>query len=226
MPTCFPACSSSGCSRAAGPTGGIVERPSDGGQVNRIAFIQCVGSRDAARGNGYCSSICCMSATKEAMVALEHAHGRKLEVSIFCMDVRAFGKEFDSYVNRARDEHGVEVHPRHPLADCRDARQPDAAHPLLRPGRRRTAARFRPGGAQRGAAALLRRQGNGRAPGRGTERVRFQPDRTALSAGHFPAGYLRRRGVPGTQGHPRIGGPGLRRRRLRHGPARRHPAAP
>ena len=48
-----------------------------------------------------------MSATKEAMVALEHAHGQELEVSIFCMDVRAFGKEFDSYVNRARDEHGV-----------------------------------------------------------------------------------------------------------------------
>jgi heterodisulfide reductase subunit A-like polyferredoxin len=92
---------------AAGPTGGHVERPSDGGEVKKIAFIQCVGSRDAARGNGYCSSICCMSATKEAMVALEHAHGQKLDVSIFCMDVRAFGKEFDNYVNRARDEHGV-----------------------------------------------------------------------------------------------------------------------
>jgi heterodisulfide reductase subunit A-like polyferredoxin len=92
---------------AAGPTGGVVERPSDGGDVEKIAFIQCVGSRDAARGAGYCSSICCMSATKEAMVALEHAHGRKLEISIFCMDVRAFGKEFDGYVNRARDEHGV-----------------------------------------------------------------------------------------------------------------------
>lgn len=96
---------------AAGPTGGRVERPSDGGEVRRIAFVQCVGSRDAARGANYCSSICCMSATKEAMVALEHvqghAQGRKLEVSIFCMDVRAFGKEFDGYVNRARDEHGV-----------------------------------------------------------------------------------------------------------------------
>ncbi len=92
---------------AAGPTGGHVQRPSDGGEVERIAFIQCVGSRDAARGNGYCSSICCMSATKEAMVALEHAHGKELDVSIFCMDVRAFGKEFDGYVNRARDEHGV-----------------------------------------------------------------------------------------------------------------------
>jgi heterodisulfide reductase subunit A-like polyferredoxin len=92
---------------AAGPTGGHVQRPSDGGEVKKIAFIQCVGSRDAARGNGYCSSICCMSATKEAMVALEHAHGQQLDVSIFCMDVRAFGKEFDNYVNRARDENGV-----------------------------------------------------------------------------------------------------------------------
>jgi heterodisulfide reductase subunit A-like polyferredoxin len=92
---------------AAGPTGGHVQRPSDGGEVKKIAFIQCVGSRDAARGNGYCSSICCMSATKEALVALEHAHGQQLDVSIFCMDVRAFGKEFDSYVNRARDENGV-----------------------------------------------------------------------------------------------------------------------
>jgi heterodisulfide reductase subunit A-like polyferredoxin len=92
---------------AAGPTGGHIQRPSDGGEVKKIAFIQCVGSRDAARGNGYCSSICCMSATKEAMVALEHAHGQQLDVSIFCMDVRAFGKEFDSYVNRARDENGV-----------------------------------------------------------------------------------------------------------------------
>ncbi len=92
---------------AAGPTAGHVERPSDGGEVEHIAFIQCVGSRDTARGNGYCSSICCMSATKEAMVALEHARGKHLDVSIFCMDVRAFGKEFDSYVNRARDENGV-----------------------------------------------------------------------------------------------------------------------
>ncbi|HEY5529358.1 MAG TPA: FAD-dependent oxidoreductase, partial [Thermoleophilia bacterium] len=92
---------------AAGPTAGHVQRPSDRGEVERLAFIQCVGSRDTARGNGYCSSICCMSATKEAMVALEHARGQQLEVSIFCMDVRAFGKEFDSYVNRARDEHGV-----------------------------------------------------------------------------------------------------------------------
>lgn len=90
---------------AAGPTGGHIERPSDGGAVKKIAFVQCVGSRDAARGAGYCSSICCMSATKEAMVAIEHQKG--LDISIFCMDIRAFGKEFDNYVNRAREENGV-----------------------------------------------------------------------------------------------------------------------
>jgi heterodisulfide reductase subunit A-like polyferredoxin len=90
---------------ASGPTEGKLVRPADGGPVKKIAFIQCVGSRDSARGNGYCSSICCMSATKEAMVALEHAHG--LDISIFCMDVRAFGKEFDNYVQRAEREHGV-----------------------------------------------------------------------------------------------------------------------
>ncbi len=90
---------------ASGPTEGTVQRPSDGQPVKRIAFIQCVGSRDRARGNGYCSAICCMSATKEALVALEHTPD--LEVDIFCMDIRAFGKEFDRYVDRARDEYGV-----------------------------------------------------------------------------------------------------------------------
>jgi heterodisulfide reductase subunit A-like polyferredoxin len=90
---------------ASGPTEGKVQRPSDGGPVRRIAFIQCVGSRDSARGNGYCSSICCMSATKEALVAIEHVPDA--EIAIFCIDVRAFGKEFDRYVDRARAEHGV-----------------------------------------------------------------------------------------------------------------------
>ena len=90
---------------ASGPTEGKVLRPSDGAVAKRICFIQCVGSRDPARGNPYCSSICCMSATKEAVVAMDHADG--LEVTIFCMDVRAFGKEFDAYVERAKADQGV-----------------------------------------------------------------------------------------------------------------------
>ena len=91
---------------AAGPTGGHVIRLSDNREIKKLAFIQCVGSRDPARGLNYCSSICCMSATKEAMVALEHVRG--LEATIFCMDIRAFGKEFDAYVNRARNENNVQ----------------------------------------------------------------------------------------------------------------------
>jgi heterodisulfide reductase subunit A-like polyferredoxin len=91
---------------AGGPTGGRVQRPSDGSPAKKIAFIQCVGSRNSERGNGYCSSICCMSAAKEAMTALEHTKNRP-EVSIFCSDVCASGKEFDKYISRARDEFGV-----------------------------------------------------------------------------------------------------------------------
>jgi heterodisulfide reductase subunit A-like polyferredoxin len=90
---------------ASGPTEGELIRPSGNGPVRRVAFIQCVGSRDSACGNGYCSAVCCMSATKEALVALEH--DPNLEIAIFCIDVRAFGKEFDRYVSRAQDEHGV-----------------------------------------------------------------------------------------------------------------------
>ena len=92
---------------ATGPTGGSLQRPSDGSAVKRIAFLQCVGSRDPVRGNAYCSSVCCMAAVKEAIVASEHNQGEPLDISIFCSDVRAAGKEFDSYIHRAGDEYGV-----------------------------------------------------------------------------------------------------------------------
>jgi heterodisulfide reductase subunit A-like polyferredoxin len=91
---------------AGGPTGGKVQRLSDGGAARKIAFIQCVGSRNAERGNDSCSSVCCMSAAKEAMAAMEHAKN-KPEVSIFCTDLCASGKEFDKYMSRARDEFGI-----------------------------------------------------------------------------------------------------------------------
>jgi heterodisulfide reductase subunit A-like polyferredoxin len=91
---------------AGGPTGGRVQRPSDGGPAKRIAFVQCIGSRNAERGNGCCSSICCMSAVKEAMAAMEHAND-KPDVSIFCTDMCASGKESDKYINRARNKFGI-----------------------------------------------------------------------------------------------------------------------
>jgi len=84
----------------SGPYEGKVLRPSDKLAPKRIAFIQCVGSRDTERD--YCSSICCMYATKEAIIAKEHA-GEDLECHIFFMDLRAFGKGFDAYYERAKE---------------------------------------------------------------------------------------------------------------------------
>ncbi len=89
---------------ATGPTEGHVIRPSDGQPPKKIAFLQCVGSRDE-NANEYCSSVCCMYAIKEAIIAQEHSPG--LEAHIFFMDIRAFGKEFDDYYIRAEHEHGI-----------------------------------------------------------------------------------------------------------------------
>jgi heterodisulfide reductase subunit A len=91
---------------ASGPYGGIVLRPSDGEIPRKIAFIQCVGSRDAQIGNNYCSAACCMYGIKEAIIAKEHVP-TKLDCTIFYMDIRAYGKEFDAYYNRAKEEYGI-----------------------------------------------------------------------------------------------------------------------
>ncbi len=90
---------------ASGPFGGVVQRPSDGAHPHKVAWIQCVGSRDPRCGQGYCSSVCCMYATKEAIIAREH--DTNIQPTIFYMDIRAFGKGFDAYVDRAEAEQGV-----------------------------------------------------------------------------------------------------------------------
>ena len=89
---------------AGGPTKGAVRRLSDGKAPTKIAWLQCVGSRDLNRcDNEYCSSVCCMYALKEAMMAREHVHG-DFEASIFFMDMRTYGKDFEKYYERARAE--------------------------------------------------------------------------------------------------------------------------
>jgi heterodisulfide reductase subunit A len=85
---------------ASGPYSGRILRPFDKREPKRIAFIQCVGSRDADRD--YCSSVCCMYATKEAIIAKEHI-GEELQCDIFFMDLRAFGKGFEQYYWRAKE---------------------------------------------------------------------------------------------------------------------------
>ncbi len=92
---------------ASGPYFGHLMRPLDREEPKKIAWLQCVGSRDANRtGNGYCSSVCCMYAVKEAMIAKEHVHG-DLDCAVFNMDMRTFGKDYEHYYNRARDKDGV-----------------------------------------------------------------------------------------------------------------------
>ncbi len=87
----------------SGPTEGIVLRPSDNQFPKKIAWLQCVGSRD--KEHPYCSSICCMYATKEALLAKQRVPG--VECEIFMMDERAFSKEYNAYYERARDQFGV-----------------------------------------------------------------------------------------------------------------------
>jgi heterodisulfide reductase subunit A len=90
---------------ASGPYGGMILRSSEGDIPRKVAFIQCVGSRDVTCGNDYCSSVCCMYATKEAVIAKEHMN--QIEPTIFYMDMRAYGKDFDKYIDRAKNEYGV-----------------------------------------------------------------------------------------------------------------------
>ena len=98
---------------ASGPTQGHVQRPSDGQSPKRIAFLQCVGSRD--QSHDYCSSVCCMYAAKEAIMTLEHAKADsrhsdgEIDVScqVFFMDTRAFSKGYEEYYQRAENEYGV-----------------------------------------------------------------------------------------------------------------------
>jgi heterodisulfide reductase subunit A2 len=88
---------------ATGPSGGHVLRPSDNKEPEKIAWIQCVGSRDLHPGSQpYCSGVCCTYAVKEAVIAKEHLKGG-LDAAIFYIDIRTHGKDFEKYYNRARE---------------------------------------------------------------------------------------------------------------------------
>ncbi|MCP4119794.1 MAG: FAD-dependent oxidoreductase, partial [Desulfobacteraceae bacterium] len=92
---------------ASGPYLGHLVRPSDQKEPRKIAWLQCVGSRDINKGDhSYCSGVCCMYANKQAVIAKEHSE-TELDTAIFFMDMRTHGKEFDAYNIRAQDESGV-----------------------------------------------------------------------------------------------------------------------
>ncbi len=89
----------------SGPFNGRIVRPSDQKEPKKIAWVQCVGSRDKTIGNEYCSSMCCMYTAKEAIIAKEH--DPKIQPTVFYIDVRSFGKDFDKYIEQAKKEHGI-----------------------------------------------------------------------------------------------------------------------
>lgn len=92
---------------ASGPTQGHLVRPSDHKEPAKVAWLQCVGSRDIQHcDHKYCSGVCCMYAIKEAVIAKEHSGG-DLDTAVFFMDMRTHGKDFERYYNRAKDQHGV-----------------------------------------------------------------------------------------------------------------------
>jgi len=106
---------------ASGPTRGHIRRPSDDANPKRIAFLQCVGSRD--QNHDYCSSVCCMYAAKEAIMTIEHAraealssdgniteasHDSPVYCQVFFMDTRAYSKGYEEYYRRAEEKYGVE----------------------------------------------------------------------------------------------------------------------
>jgi len=90
---------------ASGPFEGHVLRPSDQKEPQKIAFIQCAGSRDLHEGIPYCSSVCCMYSAKEAIITREHSDNSNCYV--FRHDIRAYGKNFYEFTQRAQDEYGV-----------------------------------------------------------------------------------------------------------------------
>ena len=92
---------------ASGPYGGHLLRPSDKTTPQKIAWLQCVGSRDTHIGaRGYCSGVCCTYAIKEAILAKEHSQNG-LDAAIFYIDIRTFGKDFERYYNRAKNDLGI-----------------------------------------------------------------------------------------------------------------------
>ncbi len=92
---------------ATGPNQGHLVRPSDSKEPRKVAWLQCVGSRDINKcDHSYCSSVCCMYAVKEAVISKEHAD-YDLDAAIFFMDMRTYGKDFEKYYDRAREEQGV-----------------------------------------------------------------------------------------------------------------------
>lgn len=110
---------------ASGPTGGHINRRSDGNHPKKMAFIQCVGSRNPQMGHEYCCSVCCMFSIKEAMLSREHYDD--IESTIFYKDLRTCSKNFFEYSERAKNDYNV----RTINSDATVKENPDTNNPIV-----------------------------------------------------------------------------------------------
>ncbi|MDR2873280.1 MAG: CoB--CoM heterodisulfide reductase iron-sulfur subunit A family protein [Methanobrevibacter sp.] len=90
---------------ASGPTEGHVVKPSDHKSPKRVAFIHCVGSRDEQIGKPYCSRVCCMYSMKNAQLIIDHE--ADTDVTLYYMDIRAFGKGFEEFYKNSQEKYGI-----------------------------------------------------------------------------------------------------------------------
>ena len=195
---------------ASGPFGGHLVRPSDHQEPKKIAWLQCVGSRDV-KYHTYCSSVCCMYAIKEAVIAKEHAP-YPLDAAIFFMDMRTFGKDFELYYNRAKDEHGVRfirsrIHSIDPVPDDNlQIRLTDESGEEKREA-------FDMIVLSVGMEVSQTGPGTGPDPGGGHQLPRFCGHLALRARGGLPGRHLCLRGHAGSQRHSRIGHAGVGRGR-------------
>ncbi len=200
---------------ASGPTGGHLVRLSDHKEPKKIAWFQCVGSRDMNKcDNSYCSSVCCMYAIKEAVIAKEHA-GKDLDCAVFFMDIRTHGKDFERFYDSAKDKHGVRfirsrVHSITPVGGGGDLE----VRYITESGELATET-FDMIVLSVGHGDLPRGGGNRPEDGHPTERGALLPDGLLQPRGDVQGRGLCLRCLPGPQGHPPVG------RRLQRGRHRR-----
>ena len=193
---------------ATGPTSSMVMRPSDGKVPKKVAWLQCVGSRD--KTNEYCSSVCCMYATKEAIIAKEHQHD--IEPTIFYMDVRAFGKGFDQYYERAKHEHGVRYVKSSISRILEDPETTDLEVVYVDEEGRVASEMFDLAVLSVGIRPSRSLPGLARGLGIGLNEYGFRPVVPTEPRGHDKGRHLRERRVGSAEGHPRDGDAGVGRR--------------
>ena len=200
-----------------GPYGGHLVRPSDESAPKKIAWLQCIGSRDL-HTHSYCSSVCCMYAIKEAMIAKDYLPG--VDTAIFYMDMRVCGKDYEQYYNRAREEYGVRF-VCYRVPEIAPAENGDLKITYFDAEGKKQTEIFNLVVLSAGFEVSAQVPGIGGTAGDRAGPASLSPDRPLCAGGQFPARRLCLRHFPGPQGYPGVNYRGLGRGGLLSGLAGR-----